>query len=191
MLSGTDRYGTGRTPFVGRQRELDALLARLGTAGGGNGGVVLVAGEPGIGKTRLLAELAGQSRPHGWQVLTGRAYESEGMPPYLPFAEALRDYVRGCPPDILRPQLGDGAAEVALMVREVRSRLSELPASPALGAEDERYRLFEAVCDFLLAIAADLSPQPPPLNGRGGQTGVGPPGPSEVSSSNSPSPFGV
>ena len=38
----------------------------------------------------------------GWEVLTGRAYDTEGMPPYLPFFEALRDYVRACPADALR-----------------------------------------------------------------------------------------
>ena len=173
MRSGTGRHGTAGTPFVGRQRELDALLARLKAVERGDGAVVLVAGEPGIGKTRLLAELAEQARVQGWLILTGRAYESEGMPPYVPFAEALRDYVRGCPPEALRVQLGDGAAEVALVVHEVRSRLPELPAGPALAPEDERYHLFEAVSDFVLAIAqrADLSPQPPPLKGRGARVG--------------------
>jgi len=65
-----------------------------------------VAGGPGIGKTRLLAELAARARADGWTVLAGRAYDIEGMPPCLPFIEALQAYVRICPPDRLRAQLG-------------------------------------------------------------------------------------
>src|SRR5216684_7799164 len=86
-----------RVPFVGRQRELAALLERLEATGQSQGDVVLVAGEPGIGKTQLVLELTDRARAQSWQVLVGRAYEPDGMPPYLPFAEALRDYVCACP----------------------------------------------------------------------------------------------
>jgi DNA-binding NarL/FixJ family response regulator len=143
----------GSRPFVGRERELDELLGHLGSAQGGQGGVVLLAGEPGIGKTRLLLELANRARAQGGIVLFGRAYESDGVPPYLPFTEALRDYVRACPLDQLKSQLGDGGPEVALLVRDVRVHLPDLPESQSLGANEDRYRLFEAVSDFLLNIA--------------------------------------
>lgn len=92
------------------------LLEHLEAAGSGQGGVVLVAGEPGIGKTRLVSELADRARARSWLVLVGRSYESEGLPPYLPFIEALRGYVRACSPDALWMQLGPGAADVALLV---------------------------------------------------------------------------
>jgi predicted ATPase len=143
----------GRAPFVGRGRELDDLLNRLMAAAGGDGGLVLVAGEPGIGKTRLLAELAHAASSRGWAVLNGRAYETEGMPPYLPFVEALRGYLRASPPEALRGQLGQGAAEVALLVPELRDHLPDLPDEPSLSPEMERYRLFEGVTDVLCAIA--------------------------------------
>src|SRR5215208_490274 len=96
-------------PLVGREAELAALLERLADAGRGEGGVALLAGEPGIGKTRLLAELAARARREGWTVLAGQAYETEGMPPYLPFIEALRGHLRGAAPDHVRAQLGRGA----------------------------------------------------------------------------------
>ena len=144
---------TSRTPFVGRQRQLATLRERLVVAGRGQGGVVLVAGEPGVGKTRLVLELAERACADGWQALIGRAYESEGMPPYLPFAEALRAGVRACPVEDLRAQLGKGAADVALLVPEVRDRLPDLPPSPAVSPEHERYRLSESVADYLLSIA--------------------------------------
>src|SRR5690242_3601548 len=134
----------GRTRFIGRRHELGVLLERLDAAGRGQGGVSLVSGEPGIGKTRLLRELADAARTRGAVVLAGQAYESEGMPPYLPFVEALREYVRSCPPDLLRAQLGRGAASVALLAPDVPELLPDLPPSPALSPEHERYRLFES-----------------------------------------------
>ena len=145
----------GRIPLVGRQPELAALLERLEAAGQGQGEIVLVAGEPGIGKTRLLAELADRARGSGWQVLVGRAYESEGMPPYLPFAEALRDYFRTCPPESLGAQLAKGAAELAILLPELWDHFPVTRPGPPLSAEHERYRLFESVSDFLLASARE------------------------------------
>ena len=148
----------GPTPLIGRRRELSTLLGWLAAAGRGQGGVALVAGEPGIGKTRLVSELAGRARHAGWQVLVGRAYESEGMPPYLPFTEALRDYIRSCSVAALRAQLGSGAAALAMVLREVHDRLPDLPPSPSLSPEDERYRFFERLTDFLLTIARSAEP---------------------------------
>jgi DNA-binding CsgD family transcriptional regulator len=149
---------SGPPPFVGRQRELALLVDRLDVAEAGQGGLMLVGGEPGIGKTRLAMELTNRARTRGWQVLMGRAYQAEGMPPYLPFGEALREYVRGCPLDELRAQLGKGAAEVELLAPEVHDRLGDLPTSPPLSPDYARYRLFESVTDFLVAIARSSAP---------------------------------
>jgi transcriptional regulator with XRE-family HTH domain len=142
-----------RTALVGRRRELSLLTERLATAREGRGGLVLVAGEPGIGKTRLMVELAQRAHSEGWQVLSGRSYDSEGMPPYFPVAEALRAYVRACRSKELRTRLGRSAADVALVVTEVRDRLPDTPPAPA-GIDDYgRYRVFESVSEFVLAIA--------------------------------------
>lgn len=149
--------GAGRTPFVGRTAELAALRARLAAAGQGEGGVVLIAGEPGIGKTRLAGELAEQAQADGWIVLAGRAYQAEGLPPYLPFVEALRAYVRAAVPETLRRQLGQGARDVALLVRDVRTVLPEIPPAEPSDAEIDRYTLFESIADLLIAIAQEGS----------------------------------
>ncbi len=142
-----------RSPFVGRERELARLHACLAAARQGEGGVALVAGEPGIGKTRLLAEFAQQARAAGVLVLLGHSYDGEGMPPYLPFAEALRGYLRGSEPDQLRAQLGSGGAQIALLLPELLDQLPDLAAKRAESPELDRYRLFEAVTDLLLAAA--------------------------------------
>jgi DNA-binding NarL/FixJ family response regulator len=143
----------GEWPLAGRELELTLLLERLHAAGQGEGGVALVGGEPGIGKTRLLDALAGRAQDEGWLVLRGRAYELEGVPPYVLFVEALRGYVRACPPEELAAQLGDTAAVVARVLPEVADRLGTLTPEASLLPGDDRYRMFAAVADFLLTIA--------------------------------------
>lgn len=131
-----------------------ALIGCLEAAQTGEAGTVLVAGEPGIGKTRLLLELGRRAREVGWHVLVGQAYDTEGMPPYLPFIEAFRDYVRACPADALRSQLGEGAADVALVLPDIHRLLPDLGPSPPLSSDYARYRVFESMADFLLATAS-------------------------------------
>jgi DNA-binding CsgD family transcriptional regulator/tetratricopeptide (TPR) repeat protein len=147
-----------RVPFVGRDEELAGLAERLAGARQGAGGIVLIAGEPGIGKTRLVSELAERARATGWRVLTGRAYQAEGLPPFLPFVEALRGHIEVTPPETLRGQLGMGAADVALLVPELGATFPELVLTARQAGEAERFRLFESVTDFLLASART----PPP-----------------------------
>ncbi len=80
--------------FVGRRREIAELTAALDDALGGRGRLVMLAGEPGIGKTRTSQELATYAAMRGAQVLWGRCYEEQGMPPYWPWVQAIRSYVR-------------------------------------------------------------------------------------------------
>jgi DNA-binding CsgD family transcriptional regulator len=137
--------------FVGRERERAHLRAALDAAARGQGGVTLVAGEAGIGKTRLLYEVASEARAAGWQVIAGRAYETEGAPPYLPFLEALREHVRSCTAAMLCPHLGDGT--VALMSLPIESDHPGSTDPAELRPPWERYAFFERVTDGLLAIA--------------------------------------
>ncbi len=140
-------------PFVGRDSELSFLIQRLKAAGRGEGGLALVSGEPGIGKSRLLEEFAARARSSGWLVLEGRTYDTDGMPPYLPFIEALQGHVRRTQLDVLRGQLGDGAPEIALLLPDVRRKLPDTPFNPPLEPQSERFQLFESVASFLSAIA--------------------------------------
>ena len=152
-------------PLVGRDREVSTLARLLEEARRGHGGVVLVAGEPGIGKTRLLLEFAQRARADDWHVLLGRAYDSEGMPPYLPFIEALHDYLRTCRPDEVRANLEGITPDVLRLlpdiVRGLAPSLSGPGAQPPVRArrdpEGERYRLFESVCGVLFNIARSSS----------------------------------
>jgi hypothetical protein len=149
-------FSARRSPFVGRTRELETVLACLEEARGGGGGIALVAGESGIGKTRLLAEVARQAEALGWTVLSGRAYETADMPPYLPVTEALQEYLLGRSADDVALALGRAASEVARLLPELRALLPDLPDNPdlpVLSASQERYRLFAGIAAALLGIA--------------------------------------
>jgi len=142
--------GQGRGTFVGRQRDLDELGESLAGAVAGRGSLVLVAGEPGIGKTRLADELArGAARSLGAGVLWGSCWEGDGAPAFWPWIQALRDHVGRRDPATLRAELGDGAADVARLVPGLAGRLGELPPSPALEPDQARFRLFDAVAGLL------------------------------------------
>ena len=144
-----------RPSLVGRRRESDALWKRFEAAATGQTGIVLIAGEPGIGKTRLLDTFAALATSSGACALRGGASEAAGMPPYLPFLEALGQHVRATPPDELRIQIGDMAGILASILPELAARLGDMPRSYPLPPEQERLRLFEAVSSFLAALAND------------------------------------
>jgi predicted ATPase len=142
------------TPFTGRTAELRRLTRRLDEACAGNGGVVLLAGEPGIGKTRTIAEVAETARAQGALVLWGRCYEGEAARPFGPFVEALGEYVRSTAPEVLRGDLGLHAAPLTRLVPLLRERLPDLAEPAALEPAEERVRLLDAVAQSLLALAA-------------------------------------
>jgi AAA ATPase domain/Bacterial transcriptional activator domain len=103
---------SGRSPFVAREAELRRLRARWQQARGGQGALVLVTGEPGIGKTRLAARFAAEAHAAGALVLYGRADEEAGVP-YQPFPQALRPLTAHVDAPALGPLLfePDGSAE--------------------------------------------------------------------------------
>ncbi len=142
-----ERVAWGR--FVGRQEEMGQLKSHLESTLSGRGALVMLVGEPGIGKTRLAEEFAVYASLRGAQVMTGHCYEGEVAVPYLPFVEAFRQYMQGRPDPALRQELGGGAPEVAKLVSEVRQRLPDVPEAPPLEGDAERHRLFQSVTDFL------------------------------------------
>jgi class 3 adenylate cyclase len=139
--------------FVGREAE----WARLGRAwkevAGGARRVALIAGEPGIGKTRLVAELARKVQGEGAVVLYGSCDEELGLA-YQALADGLRTYVGSCPAEELRVQLGPLGGELARLVPGLRERVSGLAEPLRSEPETERYRLLEAVGEFLAEVCA-------------------------------------
>jgi DNA-binding SARP family transcriptional activator len=150
-LGAVDVAGVG--PFVGRERELGELLGGLAAALAGSGRLFLISGEPGIGKSRLLEQLAGQARERGAEVLVGRCWEAGGAPAYWPWVQVLRACVRDRDPELVRGQLGRGAADLAQILPELHELYGQLPAPPSGDPEGARFRLFEAATSFLRAVA--------------------------------------
>ncbi len=142
-----------RTPFVGRTLQLDRLAERLAEARLSRGGVVMIAGEPGIGKTRTLEEFAEIASQSGTQVLRGSCYDGEWQPPYGPFAEAIAAYARHTEPRQLQADLGCHASTIAPIVPTLRLQLRGVPGRERLDRDEERFRLLDAVAQFLLTIS--------------------------------------
>ena len=148
--SGNPLERVARGVFVGREQELRRLQGAVDSAVAGSGGVVMLVGEPGIGKTRTAQELETYTRIRGGQVLWGRAHEAAGAPAYWPWVQALRAYVGVTDPAALRSQLGSGATEVARVISEVRERLPGLPDLAAIiEPESAQFRLFDAIASFV------------------------------------------
>ena len=114
---------------------------------------MLLAGDPGIGKTRLLAETAVRAFASGAIVLAGRAPE-ETLVPYQPFLEALGHYVFRAPLEELRVVAREYGAELGRLIPALRRRVPELPPPDPGDPETDRYRLFEAVAGLLAEISA-------------------------------------
>src|SRR5204862_1567229 len=128
-----DTHGRGvADAFVGRSGEVAELDAALEQAGAGRGSLVILTGEPGIGKTRLLDEFALRDEPRGCDVLVGRCWEEGGAPAYWPWIPVVR--AAGGEFERLSPLQGDG---------------------PAPDPDSRRFRLFEAVTRFLVQRAVE------------------------------------
>jgi DNA-binding SARP family transcriptional activator len=145
--------GTQSGAFVGRETELAELVAGLDDVFAGRGRLFLLVGEPGIGKTRLADEVIRHARGRGAQVLTGRCWEAGGAPAYWPWTQSLRGYIRQGHADVLRAQLGAGAAELAQIVPELDDILPGLHEPPSVESTGARFRLFDATVEFLRAAA--------------------------------------
>jgi DNA-binding CsgD family transcriptional regulator/tetratricopeptide (TPR) repeat protein len=141
--------------FIGRQREIAALQAALARAVAQQPGVVLLTGEPGIGKTRTAQELAAHAAGLGVVALWGRCPEEPGAPPYWPWLQLIRRYVSLHEPATLDATLGSAAAYLAALDPEQLGRLGAGgPAPPESDAAKARFRFFDALAGFWRRAAA-------------------------------------
>jgi hypothetical protein len=130
--------GSPLRPFVGRARELTELAAALEEAVSGRGSLVLLSGEPGIGKTRLMSEVALVAGERGVGVVTGRCWEEGGAPPYWPWTQIVRS-------------LGGDLERLAFPGAGQAAR----PGTPSAVPQGERLRLFDSVGRFLAGASSD------------------------------------
>lgn len=131
---------------VGRERELDALERRLDAARGGQGSVLVLAGEPGIGKTHLARTLAEAADELGFSVLWGSCYEGDWAPPLGPWIDAVHNRVRKGDGE----RLGSDYVVLARLLPELGVGAANAPTVPPLEPIEERYRLYDAVARILV-----------------------------------------
>jgi DNA-binding winged helix-turn-helix (wHTH) protein/tetratricopeptide (TPR) repeat protein len=135
-------------PFVGREHAMQELGRLLRAALDGRGRFAMLTGEPGIGKTRTLEELAAQARALGMRVLEG-----EGSPAYWPWTQVLRAALADADAARLLARLGDGGAELSQLMSELRGRFAAPPRPQPLDAAEARFRLFDAITSLLAQLA--------------------------------------
>jgi DNA-binding CsgD family transcriptional regulator/tetratricopeptide (TPR) repeat protein len=142
---------TSTFPFVGRTAELETLRTLLPRAEGEGRRVVLLGGEPGSGKSRLVREFAAEAAQDGALVLYG-ACDAVVRTPYGPFVEALDHLARTADPDELRAALGTGGGELTRLLPDLSARFADLPPPVDADPDTERHRLHTAVTELLTGV---------------------------------------
>jgi serine/threonine protein kinase/tetratricopeptide (TPR) repeat protein len=145
--------------LIDRVEEIRLLREAVDRAVRGEGGVVFLHGEAGIGKTRLARELGAYARLRGMQVLYGRCpalFRMDGVPPYVLWSEVIKDYLQVCTPEQLYKVIGYYPGEVSKLAPEIKQKLGTVPQSLPISPEQERDRLFEAVSQFVINISKEV-----------------------------------
>lgn len=147
------RHLEGRAPFVGREAEQASLREGIGRASGGQGGLVVVTGDAGVGKTRLVAEVGIEAEARGFQFVAARCESVGKSDPYLPFVEVLDASRRRMSAEQFRVCLGDDAGAIARLLPVIRRMYREIPPPARMPAREERRYLFGAVGEVLANLA--------------------------------------
>ncbi len=144
-----------RTTFVGREAERSTLRRMLERARGGEGGVVMIGGVLGVGKTRIAAEFAAEASARVFVTLVGSCYDRENSLPFSPFVEILESAMaQSTSLDAFRIALGNDAGEMARLMPQLRRLFPDIPPQLELPPEQSRRILFNAVVELLARTAA-------------------------------------
>ena len=145
-----------RTTFVGRETERSVLSRMLERALGGEGGVVMIGGALGVGKTRIAAEFAAEASARGFVTLVGSCYDRENSLPFNPFVEILESAMaQSTSQEAFRTALGNDAGEMARLMPQLRRLFPDIPPPLELSPEQSRRILFNAVVELLGRTAAN------------------------------------
>jgi predicted ATPase/class 3 adenylate cyclase len=138
-----------KTPFVGREAELGQLERVLEQVIRNRGAVLLIGGEPGVGKTRLAEEVTLRAQQRGMLSFTGHCYEMEAALPYAPFVEILEATAETIPADVFRDVMGDSAPELARFAPQIQKMFPDIPPPADLPGEEERRYTFNSISRYM------------------------------------------
>lgn len=141
------------SPLVGRAHELEQLRGWIDAWVRGRGGIVLIGGEAGIGKTRLAEEARRMALKHDALAITLRATPLEQALPFSSLSEALRPLLRNAPDDDLRQLPAAALTQVADLLPVLRERLPNLPELPPVPPAERHNRLLDGLVDLAQALA--------------------------------------
>lgn len=144
-----------RDAYVGREAELGELQTLLERAVAGQGGLVMIGGEPGVGKSRLAEEALARGHALGMLPLTGHAWEERGAP-FAPTIEILQELTRLLDLPVLRGVLGEAAPELTRLMPEWRSLFPDLPEPIELPPEQQQRRLFNAIGTLMERLSREV-----------------------------------
>jgi DNA-binding CsgD family transcriptional regulator len=142
------------TRLIGRDRELNILLQALRDAREGTGSCVLLAGEAGIGKSRLVAEMRTRASSERFLILDGHCFEQDVSFPYAPWVDALRAFLAQKSSAETAELLGPLGSELVKLLPELSLLLPSIQPTPALDPPAEKHRLFESIARFATSLAA-------------------------------------
>jgi eukaryotic-like serine/threonine-protein kinase len=137
-----------KSDFVDRHEELQVFEQGLSGAIHSEGKIVLVAGEPGIGKTRLIEEFTRFCRAQQIPAFWGRGYDGPGAPPYWPWVQIVREYLAGHSAESINRDMGAGASDIARIVPELLETMPSIERETGADADQERFRLFDSLTSF-------------------------------------------
>src|SRR5712691_8223245 len=147
--------------LIGRTSHLDALLRSMEQACGGHGQAVLIAGEAGVGKSRLVSEATARLRssellahPAGVLPLVGRCFEQDTALPYAPLLDLLRTFFASRDSNAVAASLVPMAPDFVKLLPELAAFLPEVVRSSALDPEQQKRRLYQALLDWFTRLSA-------------------------------------
>jgi DNA-binding NarL/FixJ family response regulator len=146
--------------LIGRVREVELLSTALRTLRQGTGQVVLLAGEAGVGKSRLVTECRQRAASDGFTILQGHCFERDLLFPYAPIIDALRSFLAPQPAATIADLLGVLATELVKLLPELALAIPHVQPTPALHPEAEKRRLFETLVHLLIRFTQGSSPAP-------------------------------
>lgn len=139
--------------LIGRARYLDAVASALSETQRHTGHTMLISGEAGIGKTRLVGEMVAMAERNGMRVLLGNCYEAERSIPLAPLTDVLHEYLATAAEQEAQRVAHDFGPYLLTLIPDLATRFPGLLPPPALEPEHNKRRLFAAITDLLLSLA--------------------------------------